>query len=246
MPLIALADLDALFRHYGYGAIFAGVLLESSGLPLPGESLLIAASLYAATTHHLAILLLVPAAAMGAILGDQIGYAIGRHVGVRVLERWGRRVGLSAERLELGRYLFRRYGGRVVFLGRFVAVLRTFAALLAGANRMPWPRFLLWNALGDSAGPACMVSAPTRWATRRGVSAVRSGSRWVSSAPWRWPPRLSLSGATSGGCWRRRGAACAAAGRPRPDPMPIVAGQPPTALMTCLAARTPSPAAPSM
>lgn len=148
MPLIALADLDALFRHYGYGAIFAGVLLESSGLPLPGESLLIAASLYAATTHHLAILLLVPAAAMGAILGDQIGYAIGRHVGVRVLERWGRRVGLSAERLELGRYLFRRYGGRVVFLGRFVAVLRTFAALLAGANRMPWPRFLLWNALG--------------------------------------------------------------------------------------------------
>lgn len=148
MPLIALADLDALFRHYGYGAIFAGVLLESSGVPLPGESLLVAAAIYAAATHHLAIVWLVPAAAAGAILGDQIGYAIGRHVGVRVLERWGRRVGLSAERLELGRYLFRRYGGQVVFLGRFVAVLRTFAALLAGANRMPWPRFLLWNALG--------------------------------------------------------------------------------------------------
>ncbi len=125
-----------------------GVMLEATGLPLPGESLMIAAALYASATHRLDIFVVVAVAAAGAIAGDQIGYVVGRGVGFRVLARWGRRVGLSEERLELGRYLFRRYGGRVVFLGRFVAVLRTFVALLAGANRMAWHRFLLWNALG--------------------------------------------------------------------------------------------------
>ena len=84
----------------------------------------------------------------GAICGDQIGYFVGRWIGYRLLARWGRKVGLSDERLELGRFLFRKYGAGVVFLGRFVAFLRTFAAVLAGANRMPWHSFLLWNALG--------------------------------------------------------------------------------------------------
>jgi membrane protein DedA with SNARE-associated domain len=148
MSIFPLQALDSLFRDYGYGAIFGGVLLESTGLPLPGESLMIAAALYAATTHHLDIFILVPVAAAGAICGDQIGYFIGRWIGYRVLARWGRKLGLTEERLELGRYLFRRYGPFVVFLGRFVAILRTFAALLAGANRMPWHSFLLWNALG--------------------------------------------------------------------------------------------------
>lgn len=140
--------LDHLFSQYGYAVVGLGVMLEATGLPLPGESLMIAAAVYAATTHQLDILVIVPVAALGAIVGDQIGYFIGRSVGFRVLARFGRRVGLSEERLELGRYLFRRYGGRVVFLGRFVAVLRTFVALLAGANRMAWHSFLLWNALG--------------------------------------------------------------------------------------------------
>jgi membrane protein DedA with SNARE-associated domain len=143
-----LHALDHLFDQYGYGVIFAGVLLESIGLPLPGESLMIAAALYAAGTGHLNIFVLVPVAAAGAISGDQIGYGVGRWVGDRLLTRLGRRVGLSDDRLQLGRFLFRRYGAWVVFLGRFVAILRTFAALLAGANRMPWPSFLLWNALG--------------------------------------------------------------------------------------------------
>jgi membrane protein DedA with SNARE-associated domain len=148
MSIFPLQALDGLFHDYGYGAIFAGVLLESTGLPLPGESLMIAAALYAATTHHLNIFILVPLAAAGAICGDQIGYFIGRWIGYRLLARWGRKLGLTDERLELGRYLFRHYGPIVVFLGRFVAILRTFAALLAGANRMPWHSFLLWNALG--------------------------------------------------------------------------------------------------
>jgi membrane protein DedA with SNARE-associated domain len=143
-----LQGLTHLFDEYGYAVVFAGVMLESIGLPLPGESLMIAAALYAAGSGHLNILILVPVAAAGAICGDQIGYGVGRWIGYRVLTRWGRRAGLSDERLELGRFLFRRYGAWVVFLGRFVAFLRTFAAVLAGANQMPWHSFLVWNALG--------------------------------------------------------------------------------------------------
>ena len=148
MSIISFHQLDGLFGEYGYAVIFIGVMLESMGLPLPGESLMIAAALYAATTHHHSIFELVPVAAAGAIIGDQIGYFIGRWIGYRYLAEWGRKIGLTQDRLDLGQYLFRRYGAEVVFFGRFVAILRTFAALLAGANRMPWPRFFKWNALG--------------------------------------------------------------------------------------------------
>ena len=148
MSIFPLHSLHHLFNEYGYTVIFVGIMLESIGLPLPGESLMIAAALYAATTRQLNIFILVPVAAVGAISGDQIGYFIGRWIGYRMLARWGHKLGLTDERLEFGRFLFRRYGAGVVFFGRFVAILRTFAAVLAGANRMPWHRFLLWNALG--------------------------------------------------------------------------------------------------
>ncbi len=148
MSLVSLNGLEGLIHQYGYGVIFVCIMLESVGLPLPGESLLVATALYAARTQHLNIFIVVPLAAAGAIGGDQVGYGIGRWIGCRVLARWGRKIGLTDERLELGRFLFRKYGGRVVFFGRFIAILRTCAAVLAGANRMPWPTFLLWNALG--------------------------------------------------------------------------------------------------
>ena len=151
MSLLPLHLLDSLFHQYGYTAVFVIIMLESIGLPLPGETLMIAAALYTASTHHLNVVLLVAFAAAAAICGDQIGYFIGRWIGFRMLKRWGRKLGLSEDRLELGRFLFRKYGAAVVFFGRFVAVLRTFAALLAGANRMPWHSFLLWNSLGGLA-----------------------------------------------------------------------------------------------
>ena len=151
MSIFSVHELESLFRDYGYWAIFLGVMLESIGLPLPGESLMIAAAIYAATTHQLDIFTLVPIAAAGAICGDQIGYFVGRWIGYRYLAEWGRKIGLTQDRLDLGRFLFRRYGAEVVFFGRFVALLRTFAALLAGANRMPWHSFLLWNGLGGIA-----------------------------------------------------------------------------------------------
>ncbi len=148
MSLISLHALEHLLHEYGYVVIFLGIMLESIGLPLPGESLMIAAAIYAATTHNINIVILVAAAAAGAIVGDQIGYVIGRCIGYPALKRFGGRLGLTEERFELGRYLFHRYGGRIVFFGRFIAFLRTFAAILAGANKMQWHTFMIWNGLG--------------------------------------------------------------------------------------------------
>jgi membrane protein DedA with SNARE-associated domain len=133
-----------------YGAWVVGVVvgLESMGLPLPAESMLLAVSAVDGTSHQGGIVWIVLAAAVGAIAGDNIGYMIGRTIGWRALRRWGRHIGLTQDRLTLGAYLFRRHGGKVVFFGRFVVLLRTASALLAGANRMDWPRFLVANAAG--------------------------------------------------------------------------------------------------
>ena len=137
-----------LVKTFGPGLIAVGTFLEAMGLPLPGESALIAISIYAGTSGKISIAWIVIAAAGGAIMGDNVGFLIGRTLGMRALHRWGRHVGLNQDRLLLGRYLFRCHGGKVVFFGRFLAVLRTFAALLAGANGMDWPRFLVANAAG--------------------------------------------------------------------------------------------------
>ena len=139
---------QTLVDQYGYGIVGVVICLEAMGLPLPGESLLIASAIYAATNGGLAIEWIVLSAAVGAIMGDNFGYLIGQKLGRPALEKYGPRVYLTLERQRLGQYLFLRYGGIVVFFGRFIAFLRTFAALLAGANGMGWGRFLIWNALG--------------------------------------------------------------------------------------------------
>ena len=141
-------DPSVWIAAYGYWAVLVLVGLESIGLPLPGETALIAAAVYAGTSHELNIVGVVAAAAAGAVIGDNIGYEIGRLIGFPLLRRRGPRIGLDGQRLRLGQYLFRRYGGMIVFFGRFVAFLRMLAALLAGANRMPWPRFFFFNATG--------------------------------------------------------------------------------------------------
>jgi membrane protein DedA with SNARE-associated domain len=141
-------DLAQFIATYGYWGVGGIIALESMGLPLPGETALIVAAVYAGKTHELNIWLVIGAAACGAILGDNAGYWIGREAGYRLLRRYGPRVGLNESKLKLGLYLFARHGGEIVFFGRFIAVLRVLAALLAGANRMGWPRFLLFNAAG--------------------------------------------------------------------------------------------------
>jgi len=143
--------LTNLVAQYGYLAVLVIVGLESTGIPLPGETTLVAAALYAGATHNLNIVGVVIAAAVGAILGDNLGYLIGHWGGYRLLIRYGRYIRLSEKRIKIARYLFLRYGGEVVFFGRFTAILRTYAAFLAGTTRMPWRRFLFFNAAGGIA-----------------------------------------------------------------------------------------------
>ncbi|HEY0526554.1 MAG TPA: DedA family protein [Stellaceae bacterium] len=158
-------EISHLISAYGYWVVGGVVALESIGIPVPGETALVAAAIYAATTQELNIWLVIVAAACGAIFGDNIGMAIGREIGYRLLTRYGPRIGLSERRIKLGQYLFRRHGGKVVFFGRFVAVLRALAAFLAGANCMPWRRFIAYNAAGGVV-----------WATLYGLSAYYFGA----------------------------------------------------------------------
>jgi membrane protein DedA with SNARE-associated domain len=118
------------------------------GLPIPGETILVVAAVYAATHPDLNIWLIVTAASAGAIVGDNLGYWLGSRFGYPLLLRFGPKLGLSSGRIKVGQYLFLRHGGKVVFIGRFVALLRILAAFLAGVNRMEWPAFLVANALG--------------------------------------------------------------------------------------------------
>lgn len=147
--------LHGLITTYGLVVLFFVLMFEAIGVPLPGESALIAASLYAASTQEFSILSVVAVAASAAIVGDNIGYLIGRRIGFPLLERYGYLVKLTDARLRIGRYLFLKHGGKIVFFGRFVAFLRTFTALLAGASRMHWSHFLLMNMLGG----ICWASA---------------------------------------------------------------------------------------
>jgi membrane protein DedA with SNARE-associated domain len=145
---MALASLSGLVNSYGYAAVFVAVLAESLGVPLPGETALVAAGILAATTHHLSLAWLIVVAALAANVGGNVGYVIGATGGEAVVTRYGRRLGLDERRLAIGRRLFERHGGKIVFLGRFVSILRTYAAILAGLNRMPWGRFAAWNGVG--------------------------------------------------------------------------------------------------
>jgi membrane protein DedA with SNARE-associated domain len=149
MEHTSLSDaLISLIPTYGPWIIFGIVALESAGVPLPGETILVAAALLAATTGQISIVVVVLASAGGAIVGDGIGYMVGRRFGLPLIRRYGRYIRLDENRLLIGRYLFFRYGNVVVFFGRFVAVLRMFAALLAGANSMPAGRFFFFNITG--------------------------------------------------------------------------------------------------
>jgi membrane protein DedA with SNARE-associated domain len=140
---------EPLIASYGYWLIFAIVALESLGVPTPGEAMLVTAAVYAGHSHKLSIVLIVGVAAAGAVLGSLIGYWIGRTAGVPLLRRWGRYVGLDEKRIRLGQYVFDRHGGKIVFLGRFVSVLRAFVSLLAGANALGFKRFIAFTTAGS-------------------------------------------------------------------------------------------------
>jgi membrane protein DedA with SNARE-associated domain len=160
-----------LVSAYGYWLIFAVVGLESVGFPLPGETTLLAAAVYAGATHRLSITLVIALSIAGAILGDNLGFLIGRAGGYQVLRRYGRYIRIDESMLKVAEYLFQRYGIWIVFIGRFVSVLRTFTAFLGGESRMPWKRFAASNA-----------AAIVLWATGLGLLGFQLGSRFVGPA----------------------------------------------------------------
>lgn len=148
MDSLVEREFHHLLSDWGYAAVFVAIIADSLGVPIPGEVMLMLASVYAGATHRLLLPFIILAACLGAVLGDNVTYTLGRRGGYPFLQRHGNRLHLGERRLKIGEYLFRRYGGAVVWLGRLLPVLHIWTAVLAGVNRMPWPRFALANAIG--------------------------------------------------------------------------------------------------
>ncbi len=157
-------DIAHLIQAYGYAGVCLIVGLESVGLPFPGEIALVAAATYAGTSDRVSITYVILAAFAGAVLGASIGFWLGRGIGFPLVARYGSRIGLSDRRIKIAQYLFARHGGKVVFFGRFVAVLRALAGFFAGTSRMPWLQFVAFNVAGAAA-----------WATLYGIAAYLLG-----------------------------------------------------------------------
>jgi undecaprenyl-diphosphatase len=142
-----LDTFSTYFARYGYWVVFLGVMLENAGVPVPGETILLAAGFFAAQGHfHLGMVIAI--AAFSATLGDNAGYAIGHKIGRAALERYGRYVRLTPARLARLDRFYERHGNKTIFFARFIAGLRVFAALFAGAARMRWRTFALYNMAG--------------------------------------------------------------------------------------------------
>jgi membrane protein DedA with SNARE-associated domain len=154
-PTLSLHRVLRLYDEYGYAVIFVPVLLETAGLPLPGETSLLFAGI-ASSQGHIDLYWAIVAGAAAAIVGDNIGYAIGRFGGRRLVLRLARFGGLERS-LAWGESYFERRGGITVFLARWLPGLRIFGAWIAGMVHMPWWRFALWNAAGGIAWATTIV-----------------------------------------------------------------------------------------
>jgi membrane protein DedA with SNARE-associated domain len=163
---------EPYLRDYGIAAVFVVVCLESFGAPLPGESLVIASG-FLASRGDMNIVLLIGAVWSAAVLGDNVGYAIGRYGGRRLVLRHGARVGITEPRVAKVEGFFSRYGGEIVMAARFFVGLRQLNGLIAGTVAMPWPRFLLYNAVGAAL-----------WTGVWGYGAYVAGHHLSAILPW--------------------------------------------------------------
>jgi undecaprenyl-diphosphatase len=161
-----------LFARYGYAVVFFGVFLENTGLPVPGETALLAGAALS-RSGRLSLPLVIVTAIAGAILGDNLGFLIGRRGGRALVDRFGPRVGLSRDRLLQFDRFFDRHGAKTVFIARFVTGLRVFGALLAGTSGLSWGRFLLYNSTGAIA-----------WATTFGGVGYLLAYSWQTLELW--------------------------------------------------------------
>jgi membrane protein DedA with SNARE-associated domain len=152
-----LHALEPTLNHYGYLAVVGLVLLEDFGVPVPGETTLILAAVYAGA-GRLNVVLVGLLAFLGAVVGDNIGFAIGHFGGRRLVERFGRYVLLTPHRLDRATDFFQRHGGKVVVVARFIEGLRQANGIIAGITRMHWARFIAFNALGAALWVAVWTS----------------------------------------------------------------------------------------
>jgi len=143
----SLQLIEHYMLTYGYWAVFFGVMLENAGVPIPGETILLVAG-YFASTGVFRVPLVMLVAATGAVIGDNIGFAIGHHYGRGFLLRVGRFFFLTPKRIEHMENYFKSHGNKTILVARFITGLRVFAALLAGASRMPWRVFVVYNVAG--------------------------------------------------------------------------------------------------
>ncbi|GAC1610759.1 MAG: DedA family protein [Mycobacteriales bacterium] len=140
-------SLEPLLNQYGYLAVTGLVFVEDFGVPVPGETILIAAAVYAGA-GRLNIVLVIVLGILAAVLGDNLGYAAGRYGGRRAVLRFGRYVFLTEERLQTAEGFFERHGAKIVTVARFITGLRQANGIIAGLSRMPWWRFVEFNVLG--------------------------------------------------------------------------------------------------
>ena len=168
MPSIA-----HLIHAYGLLVVAGTIGLEGIGFPVPGETSLIVASVIAGTKHELNIVAVILTATCASIVGRTLGYLIGRNFGYWLLLRYGSYIWINEARIKLGQYLFLRHGGKIVIVAQFVPILRTIAGVMAGANRMPGPQFLLANVFGAFA-----------WAIFFGTAAYTLGRQVERLAGW--------------------------------------------------------------
>ena len=172
----ALHDSFAVIKpyldDYGYATVFAGLLLESFGLPLPGETLLIAGAALAAK-GDLQIVPLLACAWVAAVLGYNLSYAVGRFGGHRLVVRYGARIGITADRLNKVEKFFERFGGEVVLVARFIVIARQLNGFVAGTVGMGWWRFLAYNCIGAAL-----------WVGAWGLGVYFVGERIGAFVPW--------------------------------------------------------------
>jgi membrane protein DedA with SNARE-associated domain len=161
-----------LFTRYGYATVFGGVFLENTGLPVPGETMLLAGAALA-QYGWLSLPRVIVTAVVAAILGDNLGFLIGRCCGRSLAERYGAKIGLTRRRLDDFDRFFHRHGGRTVFIARFITGLRVFGAVLAGGSGLRWPTFLLYNAAGAVV-----------WATAVGFAGYSLAYSWDTLERW--------------------------------------------------------------
>jgi membrane protein DedA with SNARE-associated domain len=161
-----------LFARYGYWAVFVGVFLENAGLPVPGETALLAGAALS-RSGTLFLPLVIATAVGGAILGDNVGFWIGRRGGRALVERFGAKAGVTPARLAQFDRFFDRHGAKTVFIARFVTGLRVVGAVLAGASDLSWGRFLVYNSTGAIA-----------WATTFGLVGYMLAYSWETLERW--------------------------------------------------------------